>query len=124
MQSGWEYLASNHISEIKTCCTAVADALEAAAGVIVAAKATAIGELIGMAIALFADEAAAAVTFDLSELALPAIELPGGTMSFGHHTIYPKQPMSVDTFVNKVKALPWTNKDENSTVYNKPGKKK
>ncbi|MGH6653976.1 MAG: hypothetical protein ACRDVE_02090 [Actinocrinis sp.] len=74
MQSGWEYLASNHISEIKECCTVVADALDAAAGVIVAKKVAAIAELVGMAIAFFADEAAAAVTFGLSELALPAIE--------------------------------------------------
>lgn len=74
MQSGWEYLAANHISEIKECCTVVSDALEAAAGVIVAKKVEAIAELVGMAIAFFADEAAAAVTFGLSELALPAIE--------------------------------------------------
>lgn len=49
----------------------------------------------------------------------------GGTHAYGHRTIYPKQAMSVDTFVNKVKALPWTNKDENGNVYDKPdGKKK
>ncbi|MGH6653975.1 MAG: RHS repeat-associated core domain-containing protein [Actinocrinis sp.] len=51
-------------------------------------------------------------------------DVAGGTMSFGHRTIYPKQPMSVDSFVDKVKGLPWTNKDENGNVFNKGGGKK
>jgi hypothetical protein len=50
-----------------------ADALDAAGDYIVAQKAEAIAELLGMAAAFFADQAAAVVTFGLSEAALPLI---------------------------------------------------
>jgi hypothetical protein len=46
---------------------------DAAAGYIVAQKAEAIGALVGMAAAFFADQAAAVVTLGLSEAAVPLI---------------------------------------------------
>jgi hypothetical protein len=49
------------------------DALDAAAGYIVAQKVEAIATLVGMAAAFIADQAAAVVTFGLSEAAVPLI---------------------------------------------------
>jgi hypothetical protein len=74
MKSGWAKLSGQHVDEIVTSCGALADALDAAGGYVVAQKAEAIGELIGMAAAFVADQAAALVTFGLSEAALPLIE--------------------------------------------------
>jgi hypothetical protein len=74
MKSGWSNLSGQHVDEIVTGCGVLADALDAAGGYIVAQKAEAIGELIGMAAAFVADQAAAVVTFGLSEAALPLIE--------------------------------------------------
>jgi hypothetical protein len=62
------------VKEILTGCEVLAAALDAAAGYIVAQKAAAIAELIGMAAAFVADQAAAFVTFGASEAALPLIE--------------------------------------------------
>jgi len=74
MMSGWAKLSAGHVDEILTACTLLADALDAAAGYIVAQKAEATAELVGMAAAFVADQAAAVVTFGLSEAALPLIE--------------------------------------------------
>jgi hypothetical protein len=74
MKSGWSKLSGQHVDEIVTGCGVLADALDAAGGYVVAQKAEAIGELIGMAAAFVADQAAAFVTFGLSEAALPLIE--------------------------------------------------
>lgn len=74
MMSGWAKLSARHVDEIVASCTVLADALDAAGGYIVAQKAEAIAELAGMAAAFVADQAAAVVTFGLSEAALPLIE--------------------------------------------------
>jgi hypothetical protein len=74
MRSGWAKLTAQHVDEITEGCTVLAGALDAAGDYIVAAKAEAIGELIGMAAAFVADQAAAVVTFGLAEAALPLIE--------------------------------------------------
>jgi hypothetical protein len=73
MQSGWERLSGQHVDELMTGCTILADALEAAAGYIVVQKGEAIAVLVGMAAAFVADQAAAFVTFGASEAALPLI---------------------------------------------------
>jgi hypothetical protein len=73
MQSGWTSLTARHVDELTTGCTVLADALDVAAGYIVAQKAEAIGVLIGMASAFVADQAAAVVTLGLAEAAAPAI---------------------------------------------------
>jgi hypothetical protein len=74
MTSGWSKLSAQHVDEIVTGCGVLADALDAAGGYIVAQKGEAIAELVGMAAAFVADQAAALVTFGLSEAALPLIE--------------------------------------------------
>jgi hypothetical protein len=73
MQSGWTSLTARHVSELTAGCSVLADALDVAAGYVVAQKAEAIGVLIGMAAAFVADQAAAVVTFGLAEAAVPAI---------------------------------------------------
>jgi len=73
MKSGWAQLSAQHVEEIVTGCAVLADALDAAAGYIVAQKAVAIAELVGMAAAFVADQAAAAATLGLAEAAVPII---------------------------------------------------
>ncbi len=73
MQSGWTSLTSRHVSELTAGCSVLADALDVAAGYIVAQKAEAIGVLVGLAAAFVADQAAAVVTFGLAEAAVPAM---------------------------------------------------
>jgi hypothetical protein len=74
MKSGWAKLSAQHVDEIVTASGVLADALDAAAGYIVAQKVEAIGELALMAAAFVADQAAAVVTLGASEAALPLIE--------------------------------------------------
>jgi hypothetical protein len=73
MQSGWERLSTRHVNELVDGCTVLADALDAAAVYIVAQKVEAIGVLVGLAAAFFADQAAAVATAGLAEAAVPAI---------------------------------------------------
>lgn len=73
MKSGWANLSAQHVDELTAGCTVLADALDAAAAYIVAQKAEAIGVLVGMAAAFFADQAAAFFTAGLSEAAVPLI---------------------------------------------------
>ena len=73
MQSGWTSLTARHVTELTAGCSVLADALDVAAGYIVAQKAEAIGVLVGMAAAFVADQAAAVVTFGLAEAAVPAL---------------------------------------------------
>jgi hypothetical protein len=73
MQSGWTSLTARHVSELTAGCTVLADALDVAAGYIVAQKAEAIAVLAGMAAAFVADQAASVVTFGLAEAAVPVI---------------------------------------------------
>lgn len=73
MKSGWDKLTSQHVDGLISGCHALAEALDTAAGFIVAQKGIAIGTLVGMAAAFVADQAAAVVTLGLSEAAIPAI---------------------------------------------------
>jgi hypothetical protein len=73
MTDGWEKLSARHVSEILGGCAILADALEVAAGYIVAQKAEALATLVEMAAAFFADQAAAVATFGLAEAAVPLI---------------------------------------------------
>ena len=73
MQSGWAKLSAQHVDELTAGCAVLADALDGAAGYIVAQKAEAIAVLVGMAAAFVADQAAAVVTLGLSEAAMPLI---------------------------------------------------
>jgi hypothetical protein len=73
MNSGWANMSDQHVSELVTGCGVLADALDVAAGYIVAQKLEALATLIGMAIAFVADQAAAVATFGLAEAAVPLI---------------------------------------------------
>lgn len=73
MHSGWANMSDQHVKELVTGCGVVADALDVAAGYIVAQKVEAIGVLIGMAATFVADQAAAVATFGLAEAAVPLI---------------------------------------------------
>lgn len=70
----WGSKFTTHVTELTDACGVLATALDVGAGVIETTKIACIGELIGMAVTFVADQAAAVVTFGLSELALPAIE--------------------------------------------------
>lgn len=73
MRSGWRTMSDTHVTEIVVGCDALAVALDAAAGYIVAQKAEAIAVLIGMAAAFVADQAAAIATAGIAEAAVPLI---------------------------------------------------
>lgn len=73
MRSGWARLSAQHVEEITAGASVLAAALDAAAGYIVVQKGEAVGVLIGLATAFFADQAAAVETLGLSEAALPLI---------------------------------------------------
>ncbi len=73
MNSGWARLSDQHVTEIVTACAVLADALDVAAGYIVAQKLEALATLIGMAIAFIADQAASVATLGLAETAVPLI---------------------------------------------------
>jgi hypothetical protein len=75
MMSGWAKMSATHVDEITDASTVLADALDAAGDYIVAQKAAAIAELIELAAAFVADQAAAVVTLGAAEAALPLIEL-------------------------------------------------
>lgn len=74
MTDGWEKLSARHVTEIVDASHVLADALDAAAGYIVAQKAIAVAELVTMAAAFVADQAAAVATFGIAEAAVPVIE--------------------------------------------------
>jgi hypothetical protein len=73
MTSGWAKLSARHVDEIVIGCHVLADALDVAAGYIVAQKAEAVAVLVGMAAAFVADQAAAVATAGLAEAAVPLI---------------------------------------------------
>ena len=75
MRSGWQSMSDNHVSMLITGCHVLADALDVAAGYIIAQKVEAIAVLIGMATAFVADQVAAVATAGLAELAVPLIVL-------------------------------------------------
>lgn len=70
----WANKSTKHITELIDACHILSTALHAGADFIEAQKIACIGELIGMAAAFVADQAAAVVTFGASEAALPLIE--------------------------------------------------
>ncbi|MFE9425951.1 hypothetical protein ACFYNO_23660 [Kitasatospora sp. NPDC006697] len=71
--SKWAHLSQGHMSELLNACHVLATALDAAADFIVGLKVETIAELVVMAAAFVADQAAAAFTFGLSEAAVPLI---------------------------------------------------
>jgi hypothetical protein len=73
MSSGWQALSAEHVYEVVDACHVLAEALDVAAGYIVAQKAEAAAVLVGMAAAFVADQAAAVATFGLAEAAVPLI---------------------------------------------------
>jgi hypothetical protein len=75
MTSGWAKLSARHVDELLTACHVLADALDVAAGYVMAQKAEAIVILIDMAAAFIADQAAAVATFGIAEAAAPLIIL-------------------------------------------------
>lgn len=77
LSSGWEELSARHVTELVDACHTLADALEVAAGYIVAQKALAVAQLAGMAAAFVADQAASAATFGIAEAAVPAMVTAG-----------------------------------------------
>ena len=74
---GWASMSAQHMTELQDACQVVAVAMDAAADFIVAMKLEAIAELVVMAAAFVADQAAAVVTFGLAEAAVAAIEAAG-----------------------------------------------
>lgn len=62
LQSGWSSMSTQHVDELVTGCHVLADALDVAAGYIVAQKVEAIATLVGMAAAFVADQAASVAT--------------------------------------------------------------
>ena len=75
MSSGWAKLSARHVDELLTACHVLADALDVAAGYVMAQKVEAIAILIDMAAAFIADQAAAVATFGIAEAAAPVIIL-------------------------------------------------
>jgi hypothetical protein len=73
MSSGWAKMSARHVDEIVDGCHVLANALDVAAGYIVAQKAEAAAVLVGMAAAFVADQAAAVATFGIAEAAVPLI---------------------------------------------------
>lgn len=73
MTDGWAKLSAKHVSEILDGCEVLSVALEGAAAYIVAQKVEAIAELVGMASAFVADQAASVATLGIAEAAVPAI---------------------------------------------------
>jgi hypothetical protein len=73
MTSGWATMSTQHVDELVTACGVLADALDVAAGYIVAQKVEAIATLVGMAAAFVADQAASVATLGLAEAAVPVI---------------------------------------------------
>ena len=72
--SKWSALSDGHMTVLTDACGVLATALDVGADVIVGMKVEAIGELIAMAAAFVADQAAAVATFGLAEAAIPLIE--------------------------------------------------
>lgn len=70
----WGTRSTTHINELVDGCGVLATALDVGADFIEAQKVACIAELVGMAVAFAADQAAAFVTFGASEAAMPLIE--------------------------------------------------
>ncbi|GAA5014626.1 WXG100 family type VII secretion target [Kitasatospora paranensis] len=70
----WTSVSDQHFDELVKACHVVADALDVAADVIVGMKVETIGELIALAAAFIADQAAAVATFGAAEAAVVLIE--------------------------------------------------
>ena len=73
----WADLSSQHLTELTQACDVLSTALDVAADFIVAQKGVAIAELVVMAVAFVADQAAAVATLGLAEAALVAVEEAG-----------------------------------------------
>lgn len=77
MASTWATMSDSEVTAIVAGCTALAAALDVAAGYIVAQKITALGVLVGMAAAFIGDQIAAVATFGIAEVAVPVIIAAG-----------------------------------------------
>ena len=77
MSEGWERLTGQHVTEIVDGCQVLSDALDVAAGYIVAQKVAAVADLVEMAAEFIADQAAAVATFGIAEAAVPLIIAAG-----------------------------------------------
>jgi hypothetical protein len=73
LHNRWTEMSSTHVTELVDACEVVADACDAAAVYVVGQKVAAVAELVGMAAAFFADQAAAVATAGLAEAAVPLI---------------------------------------------------
>jgi hypothetical protein len=73
MTDGWARVSADHVDALVGGCQVLADALDAAAGYVVAQKIEAIAILLGLVEAFIADQAAAIATAGLAEAAVPAI---------------------------------------------------
>jgi uncharacterized protein YukE len=71
----WTSMSSQHMTELQDACSVVATAMDVAADYIVAQKVAAIAELVAMAAAFVADQAAAVLTFGIAEAAVALIEV-------------------------------------------------
>ncbi|MFJ9523362.1 WXG100 family type VII secretion target [Kitasatospora sp. NPDC101801] len=70
----WAALSDSHLNDLVQACQVVATALDVAADVIVAMKVETIAELVALAAAFIADQAAAVATFGIAEAAVILIE--------------------------------------------------
>ncbi|MEV4556771.1 WXG100 family type VII secretion target [Kitasatospora sp. NPDC049285] len=70
----WANISDSHLNQLVQACHVVAQALEIASDVIIAMKMETIGELIALAAAFVADQAAAVATFGIAEAAVALIE--------------------------------------------------
>jgi uncharacterized protein YukE len=71
--SKWAHLSQGHMTDLLNACHVLATALDVAADYIVGMKVEAIAQLVAMAAAFVADQAAAVATFGLAEAAVPLI---------------------------------------------------
>ncbi len=77
VQSGWSQLSERHVQELLEGCRVLAEALDLAADHIVARKAEALAELVGMAATFAADRAASVVAPGPAEAADPVVIATG-----------------------------------------------
>lgn len=77
LNSGWSTLTDGQVSDLVTACNVVAGAFDAAAHYIIGQKAEAVVQLVGLATAFFAEQAAAVETLGFSEAAAAATVAAG-----------------------------------------------
>jgi len=73
LRAGWDKASSTHMKDMTAGCHLFADALDAAAGVVVVVKLAIIAALTAMAAQIAAAQASAAITGGASEATIPAV---------------------------------------------------